>query len=74
MDIFSIICSDRPIIIDGAVTTYDACTQPKLMPLSTDELEGPALFEHLIQVANYRPSALASRIYGLEQSLEEFAK
>ena len=74
-NLFEQIIGIRPIYIDGEITLYGIPQSvPKPVPQPTDKLNSKAWSKYLTKVNQYNPSTLASRVYGLDMSLEEFAK
>ena len=75
MNLFEQIIGTRPICVGGELTLYGVPQSvPKSVPQPADKLNSEAWSKYLIKVNQYNPSVLASRVYGLDMSLEEFAK
>ena len=75
MNLFEQIIGTRPICVGGKITLYgipQSLSEP--VPQPTDKLNSEAWSKYLTKVNQYNPSVLASRVYGLDMSLEEFAK
>ena len=75
MNLFETIIGTRPIYVDGEITLYGvprSIPKPVLQP--TDKLNSEVWSKYLTKVNQYNPSVLASRVYGLDMSLKEFAK